>query len=183
MSYQQVHVEVIDALLRHPWILEWKHYWPCVWVEVLGVCTVDSPLLEPNLASAVSLFQLPPHFVVSLSTSPPPSRSRRLDLEKMEGRNTMMGFSIVVALYHCFSVLDRPHFLSGAAATVEADDPSISNSLMAAIKRSQANQRRHPDTFHLYKQWGARLLRLSTSRLSCSIARCPPIFLCNFSAA
>ncbi|XP_019178602.1 PREDICTED: protein SMAX1-LIKE 6-like [Ipomoea nil] len=32
------------------------------------------------------------------------------------------------------------------------DEPPISNSLMAAVKRSQANQRRHPDTFHLYQQ-------------------------------
>ncbi|XP_060203213.1 protein SMAX1-LIKE 6-like isoform X1 [Lycium barbarum] len=32
------------------------------------------------------------------------------------------------------------------------DAPPISNSLMAAIKRSQANQRRHPDTFHIYQQ-------------------------------
>lgn len=32
------------------------------------------------------------------------------------------------------------------------DEPPISNSLMAAIKRSQANQRRHPDTFHIYQQ-------------------------------
>lgn len=32
------------------------------------------------------------------------------------------------------------------------DDPPVSNSLMAAIKRSQANQRRHPETFHLYQQ-------------------------------
>ncbi|RAL43323.1 hypothetical protein DM860_012464 [Cuscuta australis] len=36
--------------------------------------------------------------------------------------------------------------------TKSLDDPPISNSLMAAIKRSQANQRRHPDTFHLYQQ-------------------------------
>ncbi|KAJ7959824.1 Protein SMAX1-LIKE like [Quillaja saponaria] len=34
--------------------------------------------------------------------------------------------------------------------TVE-DEPPISNSLMAAIKRSQANQRRHPDSFHLFQ--------------------------------
>ncbi|PSR95058.1 Protein SMAX1-LIKE like [Actinidia chinensis var. chinensis] len=33
-----------------------------------------------------------------------------------------------------------------------AEEPPVSNSLMAAIKRSQANQRRHPDTFHLYQQ-------------------------------
>uniref|UniRef100_A0A5B6ZHI0 Clp R domain-containing protein n=1 Tax=Davidia involucrata TaxID=16924 RepID=A0A5B6ZHI0_DAVIN len=32
------------------------------------------------------------------------------------------------------------------------EEPPISNSLMAAIKRSQANQRRHPETFHLYQQ-------------------------------
>ncbi|XVF69014.1 hypothetical protein PTKIN_Ptkin11bG0046900 [Pterospermum kingtungense] len=29
------------------------------------------------------------------------------------------------------------------------EDPPISNSLMAAIKRSQANQRRHPESYHL----------------------------------
>ncbi|KAL8548943.1 hypothetical protein ACS0TY_007999 [Phlomoides rotata] len=33
-----------------------------------------------------------------------------------------------------------------------AEAPPVSNSLMAAIKRSQANQRRHPETFHLYQQ-------------------------------
>ncbi|KAI3450321.1 hypothetical protein Pfo_006986 [Paulownia fortunei] len=33
-----------------------------------------------------------------------------------------------------------------------AEEPPVSNSLMAAIKRSQANQRRHPETFHLYQQ-------------------------------
>ncbi|KAG7019129.1 Protein SMAX1-LIKE 6, partial [Cucurbita argyrosperma subsp. argyrosperma] len=31
------------------------------------------------------------------------------------------------------------------------DEPPVSNSLMAAIKRSQANQRRHPESFHLYQ--------------------------------
>ncbi|KAK4278568.1 hypothetical protein QN277_016399 [Acacia crassicarpa] len=31
------------------------------------------------------------------------------------------------------------------------DDPPVSNSLMAAIKRSQANQRRHPENFHLFQ--------------------------------
>ncbi|CAI9106983.1 OLC1v1006240C1 [Oldenlandia corymbosa var. corymbosa] len=36
--------------------------------------------------------------------------------------------------------------------TKAQDEPPISNSLMAAIKRSQANQRRHPETFHLYQQ-------------------------------
>ncbi|PKI46670.1 hypothetical protein CRG98_033012 [Punica granatum] len=32
------------------------------------------------------------------------------------------------------------------------DDPPVSNALMAAIKRSQANQRRQPENFHLYHQ-------------------------------
>ncbi|EPS62689.1 hypothetical protein M569_12101, partial [Genlisea aurea] len=32
------------------------------------------------------------------------------------------------------------------------EEPPVSNSLMAAIKRSQANQRRHPETFILYQQ-------------------------------
>jgi hypothetical protein len=32
------------------------------------------------------------------------------------------------------------------------DEPQVSNSLMAAIKRSQANQRRHPESFHLHHQ-------------------------------
>nr|AND01169.1 hypothetical protein [Linum usitatissimum] len=48
------------------------------------------------------------------------------------------------ALELCVGVsLDRlPSSKSG-------DEPLISNALMAAIKRSQANQRRHPDSFHL----------------------------------
>ncbi|XP_042491548.1 protein SMAX1-LIKE 6-like [Macadamia integrifolia] len=32
------------------------------------------------------------------------------------------------------------------------DEPPISNSLMAAIRRSQANQRRHPESFHFHQQ-------------------------------
>ncbi|KAL2485947.1 Double Clp-N motif-containing P-loop nucleoside triphosphate hydrolase superfamily protein [Abeliophyllum distichum] len=43
--------------------------------------------------------------------------------------------------------LDRLPSSKGAS-----DEPPISNSLMTAIKRSQANQRRHPETFHLYQQ-------------------------------
>ncbi|XP_062085519.1 protein SMAX1-LIKE 6-like [Humulus lupulus] len=31
------------------------------------------------------------------------------------------------------------------------DEPPVSNSLMAAIKRSQANQRRHPENFHFHQ--------------------------------
>ncbi|KAL3518056.1 hypothetical protein ACH5RR_020645 [Cinchona calisaya] len=37
--------------------------------------------------------------------------------------------------------------------TKAQEEPPISNSLMAAVKRSQANQRRHPETFHLYQQF------------------------------
>ncbi|KAF8394913.1 hypothetical protein HHK36_018852 [Tetracentron sinense] len=51
------------------------------------------------------------------------------------------------ALELCFRVaLDR------IPSSQTVDEPLISNSLMAAIKRSQANQRRHPENFHLYQQ-------------------------------
>lgn len=51
------------------------------------------------------------------------------------------------ALELCLSVsLDR------VPSTQISDDPPVSNSLMAAIKRSQANQRRQPENFHLYHQ-------------------------------
>lgn len=53
------------------------------------------------------------------------------------------------ALELCVGVaLDRVSVSKSAAA----DEPPVSNSLMAAIKRSQASQRRHPETFHLYQQ-------------------------------
>lgn len=38
---------------------------------------------------------------------------------------------------------------SSSASAVVDGGPPVSNSLMAAIKRSQANQRRNPDSFHL----------------------------------
>ncbi|XP_028792679.1 protein SMAX1-LIKE 8-like [Neltuma alba] len=51
------------------------------------------------------------------------------------------------ALELCLSVsLDR------VPSAPVADDPPVSNSFMAAIKRSQANQRRQPENFHLYHQ-------------------------------
>ncbi|KAK9282905.1 hypothetical protein L1049_011130 [Liquidambar formosana] len=54
------------------------------------------------------------------------------------------------ALELCLSVsLDRVPSTQLAAGD---DDPPVSNSLMAAIKRSQANQRRQPENFHLYQQ-------------------------------
>lgn len=45
--------------------------------------------------------------------------------------------------------LDR---LSTSKSSADAPPPPVNNSLMAAIKRSQANQRRHPDTWQLYQQ-------------------------------
>ncbi|XP_062203644.1 protein DWARF 53-like [Phragmites australis] len=58
------------------------------------------------------------------------------------------------ALELCFAVsLDR---LPSSSASSSNDDPPVSNSLMAAIKRSQANQRRNPDTFHFYHQTQAQ---------------------------
>ncbi|CAH2038690.1 unnamed protein product [Thlaspi arvense] len=51
------------------------------------------------------------------------------------------------ALELCVGVsLDR---LPSSKSTAADEDPPVSNSLMAAIKRSQANQRRHPETYHL----------------------------------
>ncbi|KAG6409910.1 hypothetical protein SASPL_127952 [Salvia splendens] len=53
------------------------------------------------------------------------------------------------ALELCVGVaLDRV----SASKSAAAEEPPVSNSLMAAIKRSQASQRRHPETFHLYQQ-------------------------------
>ncbi|XP_023752898.1 protein SMAX1-LIKE 8 [Lactuca sativa] len=55
------------------------------------------------------------------------------------------------ALELCLGVsLDR---LPSTPQRVE--EPPVSNSLMAAIKRSQANQRRQPENFHLYQQTAA----------------------------
>ncbi|RRT85599.1 hypothetical protein B296_00002967 [Ensete ventricosum] len=135
------------------------------------------------------------------------------------------------ALELCFGVaLDR--LPSGQRQNAEGggDEPPVSNSLMAAIKRSQANQRRNPDTFHLYQQQqqqGATAggtssfsgVKVELQQLMLAIlddpvvsrvfgdagfrsadiklailrppppilrfpraARCPPLFLCNFSA-
>ncbi|VAI04306.1 unnamed protein product [Triticum turgidum subsp. durum] len=59
------------------------------------------------------------------------------------------------ALELCFAVsLDRLPSASSSSSASGADDaePPVSNSLMAAVKRSQANQRRNPDTFHFYHQ-------------------------------
>ncbi|KAK7385530.1 hypothetical protein VNO78_31252 [Psophocarpus tetragonolobus] len=45
--------------------------------------------------------------------------------------------------------LDR---LPSSKAASGEEEPPVSNSLMAAIKRSQANQRRHPESFHAFQQ-------------------------------
>ncbi|KAJ1273668.1 hypothetical protein BS78_05G002500 [Paspalum vaginatum] len=67
------------------------------------------------------------------------------------------------ALELCFAVsLDRLPSSGSASASASSSssspnsdapaEPPVANSLMAAIKRSQANQRRNPDTFHFYHQ-------------------------------
>ncbi|KAL6126755.1 hypothetical protein ACLB2K_074800 [Fragaria x ananassa] len=64
------------------------------------------------------------------------------------------------ALELCLSVsLDR---ISSSTRQLSDDDPPVSNSLMAAIKRSQANQRRQPENYHLYHQ-----LQQHQSSMSC----------------
>ncbi|MCL7021791.1 hypothetical protein MKW94_008497 [Papaver nudicaule] len=55
------------------------------------------------------------------------------------------------ALELCFNVaLDRLPASSQHNGGGNANEPPVSNSLMAAIKRSQANQRRNPESYHLY---------------------------------
>lgn len=53
------------------------------------------------------------------------------------------------------------------------EEPPVSNSLMAAIKRSQANQRRHPESFHLHQihnqQQTASLLKVELKHFILSI--------------
>ncbi|KAL4587757.1 hypothetical protein LXL04_000631 [Taraxacum kok-saghyz] len=67
------------------------------------------------------------------------------------------------ALELCVTVsLDR---LPSSKSKTPDDEPPVSNSLMAAIKRSQANQRRHPETFHLYQMH--QQLHSSQTSLSC----------------
>uniref|UniRef100_A0A2P2JPI7 Clp R domain-containing protein n=1 Tax=Rhizophora mucronata TaxID=61149 RepID=A0A2P2JPI7_RHIMU len=74
------------------------------------------------------------------------------------------------ALELCLSVsLDR------VSASQLDDDPPVSNSLMAAIKRSQANQRRQPENFHLYHQISQQ--QSSASSISCIKVELPNLIL------
>lgn len=66
---------------------------------------------------------------------PHPSFSHRLQFRALE-------LSVCVSL-------DRLPSSKGSTP----EEPPISNSLMTAIKRSQANQRRHPESFHLFNQY------------------------------
>ncbi|KAK1428664.1 hypothetical protein QVD17_17503 [Tagetes erecta] len=67
------------------------------------------------------------------------------------------------ALELCVSVsLDR---LPSSKSKTLDDQPPVSNSLMAAIKRSQANQRRHPETFHFYQMHQLQSSQLSQSHI------------------
>ncbi|KAI3853261.1 hypothetical protein MKW92_038353 [Papaver armeniacum] len=55
------------------------------------------------------------------------------------------------ALELCFNVaLDRLPSSQHNGSSGNGNEPPVSNSLMAAIKRSQANQRRNPESYHLY---------------------------------
>ncbi|KAI4370535.1 hypothetical protein MLD38_018881 [Melastoma candidum] len=67
------------------------------------------------------------------------------------------------ALELCLSVSLERVPSSGAQLP---DDPPVSNSLMAAIKRSQATQRRQPENFHLYHQMALQCSSSSSSTTS-----------------
>lgn len=76
-----------------------------------------------------------------------PSSALRDACTRARGGSTYSPRLQLKALELCLSVsLDRVP--SGQLT----EDPPVSNSLMAAIKRSQANQRRQPENFHLYHQ-------------------------------
>ncbi|KAI3705030.1 hypothetical protein L1987_75260 [Smallanthus sonchifolius] len=58
------------------------------------------------------------------------------------------------------------------------EEPPVSNSLMAAIKRSQANQRRQPENFHLYQQtatWSPSTVKVELQNLIMSILDDPVV--------
>ncbi|CAA7038033.1 unnamed protein product [Microthlaspi erraticum] len=60
------------------------------------------------------------------------------------------------ALELCVGVsLDRLPSSKSPTTASEDEEPPVSNSLMAAIKRSQATQRRHPETYHLHQIHGS----------------------------
>ncbi|XP_074586720.1 LOW QUALITY PROTEIN: protein DWARF 53-LIKE-like [Curcuma longa] len=137
------------------------------------------------------------------------------------------------ALELCFGLalerLPSTSTTTSRQAAERAEEPLVSNSLMAAIKRSQANQRRNPDSFHFYQQQQSAAapgsgssfsgMKVELQHLMLAIlddpvvsrvfgdagfrstdikiailrppppilrfpraARCPPLFLCNFSS-
>ncbi|KAK2430320.1 Double Clp-N motif-containing P-loop nucleoside triphosphate hydrolase superfamily protein [Trifolium repens] len=89
----------------------------------------------------------------SVRFSSNPSFSHRLQLRALE-------LSVGVSL-------DR----LPSATSKTTEEPPISNSLMAAIKRSQANQRRSPESFHFYNQNqnGSSLLKVELKHFVLSI--------------
>lgn len=83
------------------------------------------------------------HLVSSLLSRPSSSLREACSRTRNNAYSTRVQFK---ALELCLGVsLDR---LPSTPNTVQ--EPPISNSLMAAIKRSQANQRRQPENFHFY---------------------------------
>ncbi|KAG0467426.1 hypothetical protein HPP92_019006 [Vanilla planifolia] len=94
------------------------------------------------------------HVVFALLSSSPSSPSLLRDaLSRVRTASSSPRLQLK-AIEFCFGVsLDRlPSSSTSSSTPSSSDDPPVSNSLMAAIKRSQAIQRRHPDTFHLYQQ-------------------------------
>ncbi|KAJ8558553.1 hypothetical protein K7X08_034082 [Anisodus acutangulus] len=85
------------------------------------------------------------HFISSLLSIP----SSCLREACSRTRNNAYSFRVQFkALELCLGVsMDRL-----PSAPNRVDDPPVSNSLMAAIKRSQANQRRLPENFNFYQQ-------------------------------
>ncbi|RZC84444.1 hypothetical protein C5167_047225 [Papaver somniferum] len=86
------------------------------------------------------------------------------------------------ALELCFNVaLDRLPSSQHNGSSGNGNEPPVSNSLMAAIKRSQANQRRNPESYHLYhlqqnqQQSSVSCVKVETQQLVLSILDDPVV--------
>ncbi|GAA0151131.1 chaperone [Lithospermum erythrorhizon] len=107
------------------------------------------------------------HMVSSL-LSLPSSTLREACSNTRNNNNNINAYSFKIqykALELCLGVsLDR---LSTSPNRV--DEPPVSNSLMAAVKRSQANQRRQPENFNFYHQQSLQSVASSSSSSFSSI--------------
>ncbi|XP_060178814.1 protein SMAX1-LIKE 7-like [Lycium barbarum] len=85
------------------------------------------------------------HFISSLSSIPSSCLREACSRTRNNAYSVRVQFK---ALELCLGVsMDRL-----PSSPNRVDDPPVSNSLMAAIKRSQANQRRQPENFSFYQQ-------------------------------